>query len=243
MSASSLRYQPAPDRNGEWREQIVRLAHRHRRYGAGMIYLKLRQVGHRVNHKRVKRLYALEKLQGRGRKKIPISERKPFERPLQANAFWPMDFPFDRVAGGRAIKNLTVVDDATHEAVAVVPEHNISGVPMAKQASCKSTLTDTSVSGYRLFGRKLLRSQDDSVFPRSTHVGADLGGLASCSRVRSSNARMSRGREAASAILALTHRGSDYSDTASVRLSRPWNQYYAMPGRHRERVLGGALSR
>lgn len=28
--------------------------------------------------------------------------------------------------GGHAIKNLAVVDDATHEAVAVVPEHNIS---------------------------------------------------------------------------------------------------------------------
>jgi transposase InsO family protein len=38
-----------------------------------------------------------------------------------------MDFVFNRVAGGRAINNLAVVDDATHEAVAVVPEHNISG--------------------------------------------------------------------------------------------------------------------
>jgi len=54
MSASSLRYQPAPDR---MREAIVGLAHRHRRYGAGMIYLKLRQRGLVVNHKRVERLY------------------------------------------------------------------------------------------------------------------------------------------------------------------------------------------
>ena len=52
MSASSLRYQPAPDRNLTLRRRIVALAHRHRRYGAGMIYLKLRQAGHRVNHKR-----------------------------------------------------------------------------------------------------------------------------------------------------------------------------------------------
>lgn len=44
MSASSLRYQPAPDRNVELRQEIVRLAHRHRRYGAGVIYLKVRQV-------------------------------------------------------------------------------------------------------------------------------------------------------------------------------------------------------
>lgn len=129
MSASSLRYQPAPDRNGELREHIVRLAQRHRRYGAGMIYLRLRQAGHRVNHKRVDRLYALERLQvrRRRRKKVPISERQPLERPSAANAVWSMDFVFDRVAGGRAIKNLAIVDDATHEAVAVVPEHNISG--------------------------------------------------------------------------------------------------------------------
>ena len=40
MSASSFRYQPAPDRNIALRGQIVTLA---QRYGAGMIYLKLRQ--------------------------------------------------------------------------------------------------------------------------------------------------------------------------------------------------------
>ncbi len=50
MSASSLRYTPAPDGNIELREQIVELAHRYRRYGAGMIHLKLRQAGQRVNH-------------------------------------------------------------------------------------------------------------------------------------------------------------------------------------------------
>ena len=38
-----------------------------------------------------------------------------------------MDFVFDRVADGRSIKCLTVVDDATHEAVAIAPEHSISG--------------------------------------------------------------------------------------------------------------------
>lgn len=38
-----------------------------------------------------------------------------------------MDFVFDRVATGRAIKSLAIVDDATHEAIAVVPEHSIGG--------------------------------------------------------------------------------------------------------------------
>jgi len=39
MSASSVRYRPAPDRNAELRKTIIALAHRHRRYGAGMIDL------------------------------------------------------------------------------------------------------------------------------------------------------------------------------------------------------------
>jgi len=130
MSASALRYQPAPDRSETLRERIVALAHRHRRYGAGMIYLKLRQAGEPVNHKRVERLYAEARLQvkRRKRKKVPMSERKPLGRPGAANQVWSMDFVFDRTADGRVIKSLTVVDDATHEAVAIVPERAISGL-------------------------------------------------------------------------------------------------------------------
>ena len=37
MSASSLRYPSAPDRKVALRAEIVRLAQRYRRYGAGMI--------------------------------------------------------------------------------------------------------------------------------------------------------------------------------------------------------------
>lgn len=129
MSASAYRYQPMPDRNQALREQIVTLAQRHRRYGAGMIYLKLRQSGQPINHKRVERLYAEAGLQvrRRRRKKVPVSDRQPLGRPLAANQVWSMDFVFDRTAEGRVIKCLTVVDDATHEAVAVVPERAIGG--------------------------------------------------------------------------------------------------------------------
>jgi transposase InsO family protein len=129
MSASAYRYQPMPDRNHDLRARIVALAHRHRRYGAGMIYLKLRQSGQPVNHKRVERLYAEAGLQvrRRRRKKVPVADRQPLGRPLAANQVWSMDFVFDRTAEGRVIKCLTVVDDATHEAVAVVPERAIGG--------------------------------------------------------------------------------------------------------------------
>lgn len=129
MSASSLRYEPSPDKNVALRQAIVELAQRHRRYGSEMIYLKLRQAGEQVNHKRVERLYTQEGLQvrRRQRKKIPVSERQPLVRPGAANEVWSMDFVFDRVSTGRSIKCLAIVDDATHEAIAVVPEHSIGG--------------------------------------------------------------------------------------------------------------------
>ena len=103
MSASALRYRSAPDRNVSLREAIKALAHRHRRYGAGMIYLKLRQRGMVVNHKRVERLYTEADLQvrRRKRKKVPMSDRQPLIRPDAANEVWSMDFVFDRSADGR----------------------------------------------------------------------------------------------------------------------------------------------
>ena len=134
MSASALRYRPAPDRNKLLRERIVALAQRHRRYGSGMIYLKLRQAGVVVNHKRVDRLYAEAQLQlkQRRRKKVPVADRQPLGRPQAANEVWSMDFVFDRTAEGRVLKCLTVVDDATHEAVAVEPERAISGQTLTR---------------------------------------------------------------------------------------------------------------
>jgi hypothetical protein len=56
-----------------------------------------------------------------------VGERQPLVRPDQANEVWSMDFVFDRVAGGRSLKCLAVVDDATHESVTIVPEHAIGG--------------------------------------------------------------------------------------------------------------------
>jgi transposase InsO family protein len=129
MSASALRYKPVPDKNEQLRETIVKLAHRHRRYGAPMINLKLRQAGWVANHKRVERLYTEMALQvrKRRRKKIPVSDRQPLMRPSAPNEVWSADFVFDRVAGGRVLKILTLVDDATHESVAVEVRHWFGG--------------------------------------------------------------------------------------------------------------------
>src|SRR3546814_19273820 len=93
MSASAYRYQPAPDRNVELRERILALAQRYKRYGVGMIYLKLRKAGVLVNYKRVERLYQEAKLQvrRRKRKKVPVGERKSRLRADRGNQARAMD--------------------------------------------------------------------------------------------------------------------------------------------------------
>ena len=134
MSASAYRYPTRPDRNVMLRQRIVALAQRHKRYGVGMIHLKLRQEGEPVNYKRVERLYQQEGLQvrRRKRKKVPVGERQPLLRPTAPNEVWSMDFVFDRTADGRVIKCLTVVDDATHEAVVIEVERAISGIGVTR---------------------------------------------------------------------------------------------------------------
>ena len=134
MSASAYRDAPRPDRNIEVRARILALAQRHKRYGVGMIHLKLKQEGMLVNYKRVERLYQEAKLQvrRRRRKKVLPGKRQPLARPTAANEVWSMDFVFDRTAEGRAIKCLTIVDDATHEAVVIAVERAISGLGVTR---------------------------------------------------------------------------------------------------------------
>lgn len=93
---------PRPDRNVVLRERILTLAQRHKRYGVGMIHLKLRQAGMHVNYKRVERLYQQAQLQvrRRKRKKVQAGERQPLLRPSSANQVWSMDLSLARLSEG-----------------------------------------------------------------------------------------------------------------------------------------------
>lgn len=68
----------------------------------------------------------------RKRKKVAVADRQPLLRPTAANQVWSMDFVFDRTAEGRVLKCLTIVDDATHESVAIEVERAISGNGVAR---------------------------------------------------------------------------------------------------------------
>ena len=110
-----------------WRAAIVAT-------GAGRTYLKVREACDRINHKPIERLYTEARLQvrRRRRKKIPVAERQPLLRPQRANEVWSADFVFDRTAEGRVLMCLTILDDATTEAVAIVPARALGGLPVTR---------------------------------------------------------------------------------------------------------------
>jgi hypothetical protein len=83
MSASAWRYAPGPDRNAAMRARIVALAHHHRRYGVGIIRLKLRQAGERVDAKRVHWLSVEQRLRSSGGG--ATRSRSPTVSPRQAD--------------------------------------------------------------------------------------------------------------------------------------------------------------
>ena len=76
------------------------------------------------------RLYVAERLQirRRRRRKLPLADRQPLIKPTAPNEVWSADFVFDRTAEGRVLKCLAIVDDATTEAVAIVPARALGAV-------------------------------------------------------------------------------------------------------------------
>ena len=186
MSASALRYTPGPDRNAALRARIVALAHRHRRYGAGMIHLKLRQAGERVNHKRVASAV---------RRGAPadspspaqegaVVDRQPLIRPTAPNEVWSADFVFDRTAEGRVLKCLAIVDDATTEAVALVPARALGGLAVTRVLD-RLALDPRPAAGAPDRQRPgVLRPGDADVGARAwRHAAADRAGKAESERL------------------------------------------------------------
>ncbi|ELF59998.1 IS1400 transposase [Escherichia coli] len=135
LSLSTCRYsaqRPAADAQLSLR--ITELALERRRFGYRRIWQLLRREGLHVNHKRVYRIYHLNGLgvKRRRRRKGLATERLPLLRPDAPNLTWSMDFVMDALASGRRIKCLTCVDDFTKECLTITAAFGISGIQVAR---------------------------------------------------------------------------------------------------------------
>lgn len=102
--------------------------------GCRRIWQLLRREGLCVNHKRVYRIYHLNGLgvKRRRRREGLATERLPLLRPAGPNLTWSMDFVMDALASGRRIKCLTCVDDFTKECLTISVAFGITGVQVSR---------------------------------------------------------------------------------------------------------------
>jgi transposase InsO family protein len=106
------------------RADLIELARRYGRYGYRKISALLREAGWLVNDKRVERIWRQEGL------KVPARQPKRGRlwltdgscirlRPEYRNHVWSYDFVEDRTHDGRKIRMLNVIDEFTHECLAI----------------------------------------------------------------------------------------------------------------------------
>jgi putative transposase len=134
VSRAVLRYKGRLRDDSKLRRAIQRIAQAKRAYGYRMVWRKLRQQGLQVNHKCVYRIYREEKLalRRKRRRKTPEHLRVVIPTPEAPNICWSMDFVSDALIDGRAIRILTVIDDATRESVGLVAGHSFTGLRLAE---------------------------------------------------------------------------------------------------------------
>jgi transposase InsO family protein len=106
--------------------RIRDLAQARPRFGYERITVMLRREGWAVGRKRVHRLYCLEGLQlrmRRRRRKVISLHRGP----TAAHQYWAMDFVYDQLVSGRPFRVLTVIDKWSRESILLEADISLNG--------------------------------------------------------------------------------------------------------------------
>jgi len=132
---STARYRSRRPDDGTTRLRLRALAAERRRFGYRRLGLLLAREGARLNHKKLRRLYAEERLQvrRRGGRKRALSTRAPIALPGGPNQRWSLDFMADTLADGRRLRVLCVIDDFTRECLGLVADTSLSGARVARE--------------------------------------------------------------------------------------------------------------
>lgn len=132
---SVVRYRSVRPDDLMLRSRLRDLAAQRRRFGYRRLLVLIRREGTVINHKKLRRLYADERLQvrRRGGRKRALGTRAPMEVPQGADVRWSLDFVSDTLTDGRRLRILAVVDDFTRECVALVADTSLSGIRVCRE--------------------------------------------------------------------------------------------------------------
>lgn len=132
---TTIRYRHRRPDDGALRERLRSLAAERRRFGYRRLHILLRREGTSVNHKKLRRIYADERLQvrRRGGRKRALGTRAPLALPQGPNQRWSLDFVSDMLTDGRRFRILAVVDDYSRECLCLVADTSLSGGRVARE--------------------------------------------------------------------------------------------------------------
>jgi putative transposase len=135
LAPKTYRYASRRPDDGEVRVRLRALANERRRFGYRRLHILLAREGHRLNHKKLFRLYRAERLRvrRRGGRKRALGTRAPMALPQGKNQRWSLDFVSDALASGRRFRVLAVVDDFTRECLALVADTSLSGLRVGRE--------------------------------------------------------------------------------------------------------------
>lgn len=125
----SYRYRTRRGDDATVRQRLKHLAQEHPRWGYRFLGVLLRREGHKVNHKRVLRLYREEglRLRPKRRKKVVSVQRVKPSATTGINQKWSMDFVSDTLSCGRRFRALSIVDCHSRECLALEVDSSLSG--------------------------------------------------------------------------------------------------------------------
>jgi putative transposase len=135
LDRSTLRYRYRRPEDTAIRERLRELAAQRRRFGYRRLGWMLAREGHRLNHKKLYRLYREERLmvrRRRGRKRA-LGTRAPLALPSRINQRWSLDFVSDTLSDGRRFRILCIVDDYSRECLAAVVDTSLGGVRVVRE--------------------------------------------------------------------------------------------------------------
>lgn len=115
-------------------EALNDLIEKHNRWGFWMCYHRLRNLGHRWNHKRVWRVYKAMKLnlKRRAKRRLPDREAAPLGTPPAVNNTWSFDFMSDTLYSGTRYRVLNIIDEGVREALDIVVDTSITAARVVR---------------------------------------------------------------------------------------------------------------
>lgn len=135
VSRGSMRYKSVRPVPTKLLNRLKELAGKYPRRGYRHLYRMLRREKVVINHKRVFRLYSLEGLSVRTkrRRRLSAGPRVPLTPASGPMQRWSMDFVSDVTMNGRRFRIFTLIDDFSRKAIATLVDTSFSGARLARE--------------------------------------------------------------------------------------------------------------